>query len=183
MHQRYVLASHTPEQFAATSAYVADHQPGDGLRAALPLEDAQAEFTHLYALQGLDLSAVDSHQSSLVAPTSTTMTFDPCKSVDCHRISDLFDRAVPITMPPYDFYALVIVELREQAVSTFVPPPLTSGAACLPTEGGRRLLVQLATDDGAALESDLAAFAAHSDVLSTRALRSSGRHLVRSSHV
>ncbi len=180
--QRYVLASHTPEEFAAIAALVTQHRPGDGLRAALPLEDALGELTHLYALQGADRQAVDG-QHEAMGGQATTLSFDPCDSVDCRRIEEFFLGVKPVQLPPLEFYAFLLIEVAQDEVGTLVPPPTEAHVACAPTDGGRRLLVQVADDDRSVVAAYLNAWEAVPQVRSVRALRSSGRHLVRSPHV
>ena len=180
MHNRYVLASHTPEQFAGIAARVADHQPGDGLRAALPVDDEHGEHTHLYALQGSDGGAVDGHHLALIGGPGVSL--DPCDSLDCNRIEEFFRGVRPIELPPFRKYAFLLVDLDHDAVAGFVPPPTDAHVACLPMDGGRRLLIQVADDDEAVVADYVQAWQGHQDVRTTRRLSSSGEHLVRAHH-
>ncbi len=185
--QRYVLASHTDEQFRAIAEYVAQHQPGDGLRAAVPLEDPDGEHTHLYAIQGADEVRVDGHTRSYLTgdPSGgphTAVTLDLCTSEPCERIREAFGKVTPVQLPPYDFYAFLLVHLEPWLAEDFVLPDLRGERACLPTGGGRLLLVQVAAEEREVVDADIEAWRAHPGVTSVRALRSSGRHLVRSPH-
>ena len=179
---RYVFASHDPEHFATTSALVEKHQPGDGIRAAIPLQDEAGEHTHLYAVQGIDGDGLDGHEAALRSSGPSTTRFDMCTSPPCLEMVNQFLTVAPMSLPQVRTYAFLKVHLEADAVEGFRLPEVRSRTAGFPSDGGQRLLVQLGAEEDADIEVDLDTWRNTPGVISVRAYRAASADMVRSPH-
>ena len=186
---RYVITSHSEAEHRAAADLVAQHQPGRGVRAAIPFTDAVGQLTHLYALQGETREELDALHAQVVAPnssttatSSSTLSFDMCTDLaPCALINDTFGHG-PAGMPEVDFWLFLHVEFTEPPQDTLVLPEVRSLMAGASLDRGRAALVQLASNDRAEVQLDAGAWALHPQVTTVRAFLASGRNMVRSPH-
>jgi hypothetical protein len=191
---RYVFTTHTPDAADAARGLVAKHQPGDGVRAALPVEDEHGEFTHFYAVQGISPEVVDVHMAALhrsdvpplglsapSEPVYKAMSFDTCAGFQpCEELTRQFGRG-PASLPPLKFYVFLLLGLVDGREGPLVLPEVRSLMAGVAGNRGQSLLVQLASDSADDIEHDLGAWVLHEDVADVRIFRGSGHRLVRNS--
>lgn len=189
MDHHYVLAPHDPELADRARSLIEVHAPGRGVRAIATAQHP-SDFAHVIAIQASDdatlrdvLAELRLDPADVAAPEPGPVVLTVCDDLPCQELLRRLGRIVPSQLPPSDYIAFLLLELVDDLhaiIDEVHLPPLEARLAGAPVAGGRRLLLELASDDREQLARDLERVTSMRHAGAAQLLHTGGGDLVRS---